>query len=134
MVWPDIAQRPRAVVLDATGIPSAIPLNTCYVAAMPDRETALATTAVMNSTWAAAFFSQNADEARGGYLRINASVAQQLPVPHKGSRRVALAKLTKRVQNDEGDSDEELDEAVADALCLSKRARKILRKLADNSG
>lgn len=91
-------------------------------------------TAVMNSTWAAAFIAQYADEARGGYRRINASVAQKLPVPHKGSRRIALAQLTIRAQKNEADGEEELDEAVANALGLSKRARKILRKLADNSG
>ena len=134
VVWPDIAQRPRAVALTETGTSSAVPLNTCYVAAMPDRETALATTAVMNSTWAAAFVAQHSDEARGGYRRINASVAQLLPVPHKGPGRVALAQLTKRVQKNEGDGDEELDEAVADTLGLSKRTRKILRQLADNPG
>jgi hypothetical protein len=133
IVWPDIVRRPRAIALDETKTPSAIPLNTCYVAAMPDRETALATAAIMNSTWAAAFFTKSADEARGGYRRINARVAQQIPVPGNGPRRAALAQLSKRVHENEGDSNEELDEAVANTLGLSKRARQILRSLADNT-
>jgi hypothetical protein len=99
---------------------------------MPDRETALATTAVMNSTWTAAFLAVSADEARGGYRRINARVAQQIPVPDTGPRRAALAQLSKRVHENEGDNNEDLDEAVADTLGLSKRSRKILKSLAGN--
>ena len=133
IVWPDIAQHPRAVALDETKTPAAVPLNTCYVAATPDRETALATTAVMNSTWAGAFFAASADEARGGYRRINARVARQVPVPESGPCRVTLAELSKRVHENEGDSNEDMDEAVANALSLSKRARRVLRSLADTS-
>ena len=132
IVWPDIAQRPRVIALEETKTPSAVPLNTCYVSAAPDRETALATTAVMNSTWAAVFLTVSTDEARGGYRRFNARVAQQIPVPVKGPRRVALAQLSKRVHENEGDSDENLDEAVAITLGLSKRTQRILRSLADN--
>ena len=133
IVWPDIAQHPRAVVLDAAGTPSAVPLNTCYVATTADRETALATTAVMNSTWTAALLTASADEARGGYRRINARVARQIPVPDPGPRRAALAQLSKRVHENERHNNEDLDEAVAHALGLSDRARGILRSLADTS-
>ncbi len=133
VVWPDIVQRPRAVVLEETRTPSAIPLNTCYVAAAPDRETALVVAAVLNSLWAAAFFTANADEARGGYRRINARVAQLLPVPQPGSSHAQLAELSKRVHENEGFKEEDLDSAVADALGLSKQTQDVLRSLVDDS-
>jgi hypothetical protein len=132
IVWPDIAKRPRAIVLEETSAPSAIPLNTCYVAPSPDRETALAVAAVMNSSWAAAFFASYADEARGGYRRINARVARLLPVPAKGRRRTELAQLSKRAHEYEGDSKEDLDASVANALNLSQRTQNTLKSLFDN--
>jgi hypothetical protein len=134
VVWADIAQRPRAVVLGETTTPTAIPLNTCYVAAVADRETALATAAVLNSTWAAAFLAATADEARGGYRRINARVTRLLPVPKPGSRRVALAQLSKRVHENKRDSNEDVDAAVAHTLGLSEQTQGILRSLFDNPG
>jgi len=132
IVWPDIARRPRAVVLEETGAPSAIPLNTCYVAAAPDRETALAVAAVLNSTWAAAFVSSNADEARGGYRRINARVARLLPVPAPGPHRETLAQLSRRNHENEEHDYADLDAAAAYALDLSQRTQDALRSLVDN--
>jgi hypothetical protein len=134
IVWSDIVQRPRAVVLEESAVPLAIPLNTCYVASAPDREAALAATAVFNSTWAAAFFASSADEARGGYRRINGRVARLLPIPNPGPRRAALAQLSKRVHEDEGDDNEDVDAAVADALALSTKTQDILRSQLDNLG
>jgi hypothetical protein len=134
IVWSDIVQRPRAVVLEETAEPLAIPLNTCYVASAPNREAALAATAVFNSTWAAAFFVSSADEARGGYRRINGRVARLLPVPKPGPRRAALAQLSKRVHENEGDDNEDVDAAVAYALDLSTRTQDILRSQLDNPG
>jgi hypothetical protein len=132
IVWPDIAQRPRAVVLEETKTPSAIPLNTCYVAAAPDRETALAVTAILNSTWAAAFVASNADEARGGYRRINARVARFLPVPAPGPQRETLAQLSRQNHEDEKHDYADLDAAVARALDLSRRTQDTLRSLVDD--
>ncbi|MBE0593687.1 MAG: N-6 DNA methylase, partial [Gemmatimonadales bacterium] len=40
VVWSDIARILTAVVVDET-LPDAVPLNSCYVASFPDRETAL---------------------------------------------------------------------------------------------
>jgi hypothetical protein len=120
--------------LEETKTPSAIPLNTCYVSAAIDRETALAAAAVFNSTWAAAFFASNADEARGGYHRINARVARLLPVPDPGPHRAVLAQLSKRVHEDEGNCNEDVDSAVALALGLSKRTQTTLRSLVHDTG
>ncbi|MCI0345583.1 MAG: hypothetical protein L0221_09100, partial [Chloroflexi bacterium] len=105
------------------------PLNTCYVAPAPDRETALVAAAVLNSTWFAALAAVTADEARGGYRRINARVAATVPLPADGTNRTALAELSARAHLGEHVDDTELDEAVADALALSVRARRALRRL-----
>ncbi len=129
VVWPDIARRPRAVALDETDARHGVPLNTCYVAPAPDRETALVAAAVLNSTWFAALAAVTADEARGGYRRINARVAATVPLPADGTNRTALAELSARAHLGEHVDDTELDEAVADALALSVRARRALRRL-----
>ncbi len=131
VVWPDIARRPRAVLLDEVA-PRAIPLNTCYVAAAPDREAALAITGVLNSTWAMALTSVRGNEARGGYRRITARVAEDLPVPPPGVHRTALAAFCARAHRAADAAREELDSTVADALGLSPGARRILRRLADD--
>jgi hypothetical protein len=134
VVWPDIAKRPRAIVLEATKTPSAIPLNTCYVAAFADRESALVTAAVLNSTWAAALVVASADEARGGYRRINARVTQTIPIPTQGNRRVALAQLCERFHENQGSCSENLDEAVATTFGLSNRTQEALRSLVNHNG
>ncbi len=133
LVWPDISRRPRAVALNETQSPAAIPMNTCYVSATDDRETALAAAAVMNSTWAAAFFMAGTDEASGGYRRINARAARHLPVPLPGDARAELAQLSNRIHQDENFDNQELDDAVAHTLGLSKRTRQALKLLAENS-
>jgi hypothetical protein len=133
VVWADIARRPRAVALDAAGAHRAIPLNTCYVSAAPDRDTALVITATMNSIWARALLCATADEARGGYRRMNARAAEQLPVPKQCPARTRLINLS--LDAHEHDIDQrELDTAVADALSLSSRTRRVLRALAANHG
>jgi adenine-specific DNA-methyltransferase len=132
VVWSDIARYPRAVAVDETNFKNAVPLNTCYVVAAPDREAALAIAATLNSTWARALSIASADEARGGYRRINARVVARLPIPVADTKRTALAQLSLlRHKRDNGDTDE-LDEAVADALGLSGSTRTTLRALASH--
>jgi hypothetical protein len=118
VVWPDIARHPAACALDSTDSRSALPLNTCYVSNAPDAETALVITAVLNSTWTHALVASTADEARGGYRRINARVVAAVPVPPAGERRAALAHLCSVKHNQIPVNDEDLDEAVAEALAL----------------
>ncbi len=133
VVWADIARYPRVVALDETDVSDAIPLNTCYVAAAPDRECALAITATLNSTWSRVHTILSADEARGGYRRINARVASDIPMPYPGAHRKALAELSLHAHKHSNVSTEDLDEAVANALGLSARTRKLLRSLAPNN-
>ncbi len=129
VVWRDIDRQPRAVVLDESEYPDAIPLNTCYVARAPDRETAHAIAAVFNSTWTTALIRTLADEARGGFRRINARAVATIPVPVSKSKRGALAALSLRAHRTQHVNHEEVDEAVADALDISTRTRQTLRSL-----
>ncbi len=129
VVWPDIAQRPVAAVLETSGLPDAVPLNTCYVSRAPDRNTALAIAAVFNSTWARAVVWALADEARGGYRRLNARIAAQLPVPNQAAC-AALAGLSAAAHHHRHADQDALDEAVADALALSPTHRDWLRQWA----
>jgi hypothetical protein len=133
VVWADIARYPRAVALDETDASQAIPLNTCYVVAAPDRECALAIAATLNSRWARAQVLVSADEARGGYRRINARVASQIPIPLAGAQRTALAELSLWAHTHPNVAHEDLDDAVAEALDLSVRTRKVLCSLAPNN-
>ncbi|UCG86727.1 MAG: N-6 DNA methylase [Gemmatimonadota bacterium] len=132
VVWSDIARCPRAVALDETDSQEAIPLNTCYVVAAPDGEVALAIAATLNSTWARALSIASADEARGGYRRINARVAARLPIPSASTKRTELAQLSLSCHKRENVDTDQLDDAVADALGLSAPARSRLRSLASH--
>jgi hypothetical protein len=128
VVWPDIARRPAAAVLECTSAAHAVPLNTCYVARAPDRVTAMAVAAVLNSTWAHAAALATADEARGGYRRINARVTRWLPVPPDAAR-ATLAHLAAAAHQDRHVHQDQLDDAVAEALGLSGSHCDLLRRL-----
>jgi hypothetical protein len=126
-VWPDIALHPSAAALDETDFADGVPLNTCYVSCTADRATALAVALILNSTWAWAIALVTADEARGGYRRINARVAGQMPVP-AGPTRAALATLGAAAHRNRHANQDELDDAVADALGLPAAGRELLRR------
>jgi hypothetical protein len=130
VVWPDIARRPRAAALDATDAASAVPLNTCYVVSASSATAAFALTAVINSSWTAALAGTVADEARGGYHRFNASVMEAVPVPKALDRQSGLADLARCAHGGVHADQDELDDAVADALRLPGTVRESLRALA----
>ena len=133
VAWADIARRAEAVAVDAL-VPEAIPLNTCYVAAAHNLEQALVIAAVMNSTWTAALVTVSADEARGGYRRINAGVAAQTPIPPPGRRFDALAALSLDAHRHHAIQQSSLDDAVADALGLTSSVQDRLRSMAARHG
>ncbi len=133
VVWSDIARRPKALVLDATPLSHAIPINTCYVARAPDRVSALAIAAVLNTTWAWAAAHATADEAQSGYRRMNARVIGRIPLP-PASARAALADLAARAHRAEHVDQDELDDAVADAFRLTAADRDGLRRLLAHHG
>jgi hypothetical protein len=134
VIWADIARQPRAVAIDESDAAHAVPLNSCYVAPAPDRETALAVAGVLNSTWALAFAAAGADEARGGYRRINARVTAQIPIPPARPARRALVDLVADAHHGNPLGQDDLDRAVADALDLSAATCRELRQLAAHLG
>jgi hypothetical protein len=121
VVWADIARVPAAVALDESAA-AALPLNTCYVANLPDRETALAFAAVLNSSWALALIHATADEARGGYRRVNARVAGLVPVPKPGPHLQPLIAIATNAHESRHVRQSDLDAAVAAALDLPPAA------------
>ena len=132
VVWRDIARRPQALALDESSSANAVPLNTCYVASLPDGQAALVVAAVLNSVWAAALAAVTADEARGRYRRINARVAAQVPVPNLQADVQKLADLSRLAHRQRDVSDSDIDQAVAEALGLDRQTRTTLRALADD--
>src|SRR5207245_2244974 len=63
VVWPDLARRLAAVVLD----PELVPLNTVYGIATREADDAYALAALFNSRWLTAPARLHADPARGGF-------------------------------------------------------------------
>lgn len=132
VIWPDIAKGPVAVSLDDTSIPHLVPLNSCYVCHAPDRRTALAISAVMNSTLSRALVMVTADEARGGYRRVNARIASRIPVPPSGANIDHLIESSKRYHGDGKVNQSKLDESVAHALGLTSGTRDVLCRFAND--
>lgn len=126
VVWADIVRRPAAAVLSETNCGNAVPLNSCYMTHAPDNETALALTAVMNSTWTTALLTLCGDEARGGYRRMNARVANQVPIPPVNQEWLTLVEMSRSAHHDQDFNQTELDEAVADCFRLSEGTRRAL--------
>jgi Eco57I restriction-modification methylase/MmeI, helicase spacer domain len=129
VVWPDIARRPRAVVLETCTAKGAAPLNSCYVASLPSRRIALVVAGVLNSTWAQILTHLIADEANGGYRRINARVVGSMPIPTGGNASV-VAEHALQAHHGHAVSQHDLDEAVAAALALTPPTRERLRRFA----
>ena len=130
VVWSDISRRPTAVALDHTVPNPSLPLNSCYVSSAPNPNAALVISAVMNSSFAGALIAATADEARGGYHRVNARVAAELPVPGDTPGSDALALLSRQYHNSGEFNQDDLDEAVAEALGLGPTAADRLRRYA----
>ncbi|MDQ2931173.1 MAG: hypothetical protein M3Y05_10215, partial [Gemmatimonadota bacterium] len=112
VVWADMGRTPRALLLPA-GDPT-VPLNSCYVAACDDELDALALTALLNSSLAAAWLHVLAEPARGGYHRYLGWTMALLPLPRDWSRaREILAPLARRAMDgDVPDACELLDAAT----------------------
>jgi len=71
----------------------------------------------------------HADEARGGYRRINARVTGAIPIPDQGPSRTALCDLSFIAHQDPRHvTRQDLDAAVARALGLTERVQERLRR------
>src|SRR6185312_1234242 len=76
VVWADMGRTPRALLLAAGD--QTVPLNSCYVVPCDDHDDALALTALLNSSLAAAWLHVLAG--------IEIREIALPPLPHKGSR------------------------------------------------
>jgi hypothetical protein len=130
VVWPDLARTVRAVYLEADTRESVLPLNTCYCATVSSANVAHRVAAVLNSTWVIPFIRSASDEARGGYRRLNARVMDRIPIPNDPKRCAAILRASKRAHTERRANQEELDEAVAEALGLATSTRARLRRMA----
>ena len=125
VVWADLARRLTAVALTGRRDSGSIPLNSCYVAAVPTAEEAERLAAWLNSRWVGAVARVGAVPAAGGFHRFSAASVSRLPLPvtvDADSELPALARAGRRGE----DIQERLDESVARHLGLSPRDRAVL--------
>lgn len=127
VVWADLAERPRAAVSSRVPGQSPIPLNSCYLLPTSERGEAEALAVLFNSTWVWALAVAMADEARGGYRRMNARFAARLPLPKKRVDWQALTELGRQPPRGVHVTQDQIDTAVADALGISRRCQENLR-------
>jgi hypothetical protein len=122
VVWSDIARTLGAVALVGPAAPDLIPLNSCYLMAAPDRDTALALSGWLNSTWIRVFARAIADPASNGFARFTARVIAETPLPDRATRDTRLVTLAEAGMRGES-VQEQLDAICAEHLGLSAAVR-----------
>lgn len=128
VVWPDLSRTLVVAPLIGT-LRRAIPLNSCYVASMPERDELLAVTGWLNAPLVRAIARAGTTEASGGFRRFNATVVGRIPFPLAARAHPALVDLASagiRGAPPEGD----LDALASDLLGLDRRDRQALHALA----
>lgn len=125
VVWPDLARQLNAAPLVGPAGRQLIPLNTCYVLAVPNDRVALAVGAWLNSTWIRVAARALAESAASGFARFNARVVADLPLPAAVPADLRLAGLGRRALAG-ADIQEELDDLCAEHLALSAQERACL--------
>jgi hypothetical protein len=125
VAWPDLSRHLAAVPLTGPAGSRLVVLNSCYIMAVPDAETALALTAWLNCTWLRALARARADVAANGFARFNARVVSDLPLPPTVLRDDRLTRLAERAQRGASISGE-LDAICAEHLALPLSARDLL--------
>jgi hypothetical protein len=119
VIWADLSRRIAAAV-PATDI---VPMNTVYGIATRERGDALALAALLNSRWLTALACLQADPARGGFFRFNATVIGRLPLPRAASSGwQALTRLGEQSRVD--------DALIAELLELDATDLRALGQLA----
>jgi hypothetical protein len=129
VIWADVARRLEAVALTGESGGDAIPLNSCYVAPVPNPGAAWRLSAWLNCTWCRALAAAVADPASGGFARFNARVVSQLPCPATVLTDTGLLALGREGATGEV-SQEALDERCADLLALAPSERDALAGVA----
>ena len=133
VVWSDLARQLSATALSGAGSAETIPLNSCYLVALPDHRSALALSAWLNSTWIRVAARATADLAASGFARFNARVVAELPLPAGALADASLTSLAERGARGET-IQEELDAVVAAHLALPPGVRAVLAAAQDRGG
>ena len=132
VVWSDLARKLVAAALTTRKELSHIPLNSCYVATVKSVVEAERLAACLNSTWLRAAARLGAVPAASGFARFNVQTIARLPLPDSAFADSTLTRLAR-----EGRAgtlmQEELDEAVARHLDLSRDAQNALRAVVDGA-
>ena len=125
VIWPDLARTLLAVALTEADEELLVPLNSCYVIATRDRDTALSLAAWFNCTWIREAARAAADRAASGFARFNARVVRDLPLPPRVFSEPALRRIAVAAARGD-DFQEELDELCGSVLALSPASRAAL--------
>ena len=125
VAWGDLARRLEATVVESSDL---IPINSCYVAALPSALAAESLTAWLNCSWIRALARLRAEPAAGGAARFGARAVGAVPLPRAVLGHPVLAALTHAAASK--DVDEVLDDCTADLLGLDLSDRALLAPLA----
>lgn len=125
VVWGDLARRLEASLVTETEV---IPINSCYVAALPTANAAGSLVAWLNCTWIRALARVRAEPAAGGAARFGARAVGAVPLPRPVLGHPVLAALACAAETH--DVSEALDDCTADLLELDADDRAVLAPLA----
>ena len=128
VAWRDLApELQAAVVHDA----DAVPLNSCYVAAVASTAVADSLAAWLNATPIRVLARMRAEPAAGGCARFAARAIGAVPLPHNALGHTVLVSALAHAAA-VGDIQSALDQWVSDLLGLSDDERAVLDGLASN--
>ena len=128
VAWGDLARRLEATLVVDTDV---IPINSCYVAALPSAIAAKSLTAWLNCSWIRALARLRAEPAAGGAARFGARAVGAVPLPHAVLEHPLLAALTDSAATH--DVQATLDNGTADLLGLNHDDCTLLAPLASDS-
>jgi hypothetical protein len=132
VVWSDLARQLVAAALTTPNDLQQIPLNSCYVATMKSVVEAERVTACLNSTWLRAAARLGAVPAASGFARFNGQTIARLPLPTSAFADSTLTRLAREGRAG-APVQEELDQAMAGHLGLSRDAQNALRAVVDGA-
>ena len=132
VVWADVARKLAAAALTTADDLRQVPLNSCYVVAVPSTSAAECLAAGLNSTWLRAAAQLSAVPAAGGYSRFNARTIAELPLPASATNDPMLSRLAREGRSG-ADVQGRLDSLMAKHLGISRSAQNALRSVVDGA-
>ena len=128
VAWGDLARRLEATLVTDADV---IPINSCYVAALPSARAAQSLTAWLNCSWIRALARLRAEPAAGGAARFGARAVGAVPLPPAVLGHPLLVTLTDSAATQ--DVQAALDHCAAELLGLSRDDCTLLATLASDS-